>query len=80
MNITLTPIGYVRPTRADPTDDNGDAETTHTELDTTRFTATPLPSPHSFSTTQLPHRFHPPQLATPNPRPVTAHHRQHPTP
>ncbi len=49
MKIELTPIGHVRSTRADPTDDNWDAETTRIELDPTQFTPDALLSLDTFS-------------------------------
>ena len=65
MNITLTPIGYVRTTRADPTDDNWDAETTRIELDTTRFTTDALLSLDTFSHVEVLYWFHHAEAATP---------------
>ncbi len=65
MNITLTPIGCVRTTRVDPTDDNWDAETMRIELDTTRFTADALRSLDSFSHVEVLYWFHHEEAATP---------------
>ncbi len=65
MNITLTPVGHVRTTRADPTDDNWDAETTSIELDTSRFTADALLSLDSFSHVEVLYWFHHEEAATP---------------
>jgi tRNA-Thr(GGU) m(6)t(6)A37 methyltransferase TsaA len=65
MNITLTPIGHVRATRADPTDDNWDAETTRIELDASRFTADALLSLDSFSHVEVLYWFHHAEAATP---------------
>ena len=65
MNITLTPIGYVRTTRVDPVDDNWDVETTRIELDTTRFTADALLSLDSFSHVEVIYWFHHAEAATP---------------
>jgi tRNA-Thr(GGU) m(6)t(6)A37 methyltransferase TsaA len=64
MDITLHPIGHVRTTRADPTDDNWDAETTRIELDTTRFTADALLSLDSFSHVEVLYWFHHEEAAT----------------
>ena len=65
MKIELTPIGYVRTTRADPIDDNWDAETTRIELDTTHFTADALLSLDSFSHVEVLYWFHHEEAATP---------------
>ena len=65
MKIELTPIGYVCTTRADPTDDNWDAETTSIALDTSRFTADALLSLDSFSHVEVIYWFHREEAATP---------------
>lgn len=65
MKIELQPIGCVRTTRADPTDDNWDAETTRIELDTARFTADALLSLDSFSHVEVLYWFHHEEAATP---------------
>lgn len=65
MNIELTPIGFVRTTRADPLDDNWDAETTRIELDTTRFTSDALLSLDTFSHVEVLYWFHHEEAATP---------------
>lgn len=65
MNFTLTPIGHVRTTRADPIDDNWDDETTRIELDTSRFTADALLSLDSFSHVEVIYWFHHAEAATP---------------
>ena len=65
MKIELTPIGYVRTTRTNPTDDNWDAETTRIELDTTRFTADALLSLDTFSNVEVLYWFHHAEAATP---------------
>ncbi|MEQ1779927.1 MAG: SAM-dependent methyltransferase [Hyphomonadaceae bacterium] len=65
MKITLDPIGHVRTTRADPTDDNWDAETTRIELETTRFTADALLSLDTFSHVEVLYWFHHEEAATP---------------
>lgn len=64
MNITLAPIGYVRTTRADPTDDNWDAETTRIELNASRFTSDALLSLDSFSHAEILYWFHHEEAAT----------------
>jgi tRNA (adenine37-N6)-methyltransferase len=65
MQIILDPIGYVRTTRADPTDDNWDAETTRIELDASRFTADALLSLDSFSHVEVLYWLHHEEAATP---------------
>ncbi|MFT3725324.1 MAG: SAM-dependent methyltransferase [Hyphomonadaceae bacterium] len=65
MKIELTPIGYVRTTRADPTDDNWDAEITSITLDASRFTADALLSLDSFSHVEVLYWFHHKEAATP---------------
>ncbi len=65
MKIELAPIGYVRTTRADPTDDNWDAETTRIELETTRFAADALLSLDTFSHVEVLYWFHHEAAATP---------------
>lgn len=65
MQITLTPIGYVRTTRADPIDDNWDSETTRIELDTSIFTPDALLSLDTFSHVEVLYWFHHAEAATP---------------
>ena len=65
MKIELTPIGHVRTTRADPTDDNWDAETTRIELDTKHFTPDALLSLDTFSHVEVLYWFHHDEAATP---------------
>jgi tRNA-Thr(GGU) m(6)t(6)A37 methyltransferase TsaA len=65
MQITLTPIGYVRATRANPTDDNWDSETTRIELDTSRFNADALLSLDTYSHVEVLYWFHHTEAATP---------------
>jgi tRNA-Thr(GGU) m(6)t(6)A37 methyltransferase TsaA len=65
MKIELQPIGYVRTTRADPTDDNWDAETTTIELDAARFTPDALLSLEEFSHIEVIYWFHHKEAATP---------------
>ena len=65
MKIELQPIGYVRTTRTDPTDDNWDSETTRIELDATRFTADALLSLDTFSHVEVLYWFHHEEAATP---------------
>jgi tRNA-Thr(GGU) m(6)t(6)A37 methyltransferase TsaA len=65
MNITITPIGYVRTTRADPTDNNWDAETTRIELDATCFSADALLGLDSLSHVEVLYWFHHAEAATP---------------
>jgi len=65
MKIELQPIGYVRTTRADPVDDNWDAETSSIELDATRFTPDALLSLEQFSHVEVIYWFHHEEAATP---------------
>jgi tRNA-Thr(GGU) m(6)t(6)A37 methyltransferase TsaA len=65
MKIELTPIGYVRTTRADPVDDNWDAETTTIELDPKQFTPDALLSLEEFSHAEVIYWFHHKEAATP---------------
>ena len=65
MNITVTPIGHVRTTRADPTDNNWDAETTRIELDATCFAGDALLGLDSFSHVEVLYWFHHAEAATP---------------
>jgi tRNA-Thr(GGU) m(6)t(6)A37 methyltransferase TsaA len=65
MNIEISPIGFVRTTRTEPTDDNWDAETTRIELDTSRFTADALLSLDTFSHVEVVYWFHHEDAATP---------------
>ena len=65
MQITLTPIGYVRATRANPTDDNWDSETTRIELDTSRFNADALLRLDTYSHVEVLYWFHHTEAATP---------------
>lgn len=65
MQITLTPIGYVRATRANPTDDNWDGETTRIELDTSRFNADALLRLDTYSHVEVLYWFHHTEAATP---------------
>jgi tRNA (adenine37-N6)-methyltransferase len=65
MKIELQPIGYVRTTRADPTDDNWDAETATIELDANRFTPDALLSLEQFSHVEVIYWFHHEEAATP---------------
>jgi hypothetical protein len=64
--ITLTPIGHVRTTRADPVDDNWDAETTTIELDSKQFTPDALLSLDQFSHVEVIYWFHHEEAAKPN--------------
>jgi tRNA (adenine37-N6)-methyltransferase len=64
--ITLTPIGHVRTTRADPVDDNWDAETTTIELDPNLFTPDALLSLDHFSHVEVIYWFHHEEAARPN--------------
>jgi tRNA (adenine37-N6)-methyltransferase len=64
MQITLEPIGYVRTTRAEPVDDQWDAETTRIELDARRFTPEALLSLDSFSHVEVIYWFHHEEAAT----------------
>ncbi|MDP3735847.1 MAG: SAM-dependent methyltransferase [Hyphomonadaceae bacterium] len=66
MKIELEPIGHVRTTRADPVDDNWDAETTTIELDARRFTPDALLSLDNFSHVEVIYWFHHPEAETPN--------------
>ena len=66
MQITLTPIGHVRTTRADPVDDNWDAETTTIELDPKQFTLDALLSLDHFSHVEVIYWFHHEEAAKPN--------------
>lgn len=65
MKIELTPIGYVRATRTNPTDDNWDAETMSIELDTSRFSADALLSLDSFSHVEVLYWLHHEEAAAP---------------
>lgn len=65
MKIELTPIGHVHTTRADPVDDNWDAETTRIELDTSQFTADALLSLDTFSHVEVIYWFHHRDAETP---------------
>jgi tRNA-Thr(GGU) m(6)t(6)A37 methyltransferase TsaA len=64
--ITLTPIGHVRTTRADPVDDNWDAESTTIELDSKQFTPDALLSLDQFSHVEVIYWFHHEEAAKPN--------------
>jgi tRNA (adenine37-N6)-methyltransferase len=64
--ITLTPIGHVRTTRADPVDDNWDAETTTIELDPKQFMPDALTSLDHFSHVEVIYWFHHEEAARPN--------------
>ncbi len=66
MDIVLSPIGFVRTTRADPVDDNWDAETTRIELDPARFSPDALLSLDAFSHVEVIYWFHHPEAAQPN--------------
>jgi tRNA-Thr(GGU) m(6)t(6)A37 methyltransferase TsaA len=66
MSIALTPIGQVRTTRADPVDDNWDAETTTIELDPKQFTPEALLSLDHFSHVEVIYWFHHDEAAKPN--------------
>ena len=66
MKIELTPIGYVRTTRTDPTDDNWDAETTRIELDASQFAPDALLSLDRFSHVEVIYWFHHEEAAKPN--------------
>ena len=65
MKIDLPPIGHVRTTRADPTDDNWDAETTRIELDPKQFTPDALLSLDTFSHVEVIYWFHHEEAAQP---------------
>jgi tRNA-Thr(GGU) m(6)t(6)A37 methyltransferase TsaA len=54
----LTPIGWVRSTRAAPTDDSWDAETSRIELDAARFGPEALAGLDAFSHVEVLFRFH----------------------
>lgn len=66
MQITLEPIGYVKTTRAEPIDDDWDAETTWIELDGSKFTPDALLSLDQFSHIEVIYWFHHEEAATPN--------------
>ena len=66
MDITLTPIGYVKTTRAEPIDDDWDAETTTIELDAAQFTPDALLSLDQFSHIEVIYWFHHEEAAKPN--------------
>ena len=66
MKIELQPIGHVRTTRADPVDDNWDAETTTIELDASQFTPDALLSLDQFSHVEVIYFFHHEEAAKPN--------------
>jgi tRNA (adenine37-N6)-methyltransferase len=66
MQLTLTPIGHVRTTRADPVDDNWDAESTTIELDASQFTSDALLSLDQFSHVEVIYFFHHEEAAKPN--------------
>jgi tRNA-Thr(GGU) m(6)t(6)A37 methyltransferase TsaA len=56
--VVLTPIGVVRSTRTEPTDDNWDAELVRIELDTTRFGPEALAGLDAFSHVEVIFQFH----------------------
>jgi tRNA-Thr(GGU) m(6)t(6)A37 methyltransferase TsaA len=66
MQIILTPIGHVKTTRAEPIDDDWDAETTTIELDASQFTPDALLSLDQFSHIEVIYWFHHEEAATPN--------------
>jgi tRNA-Thr(GGU) m(6)t(6)A37 methyltransferase TsaA len=66
MSITLTPIGMVRTTRAEPIDDDWDTETTTIELDASQFTPDALLSLDQFSHIEVIYWFHHPEAEKPN--------------
>jgi tRNA-Thr(GGU) m(6)t(6)A37 methyltransferase TsaA len=66
MQITLTPIGFVKTTRAEPVDDAWDAETTTIELDASQFTPDALLSLDQFSHIEVIYWFHHPEAEKPN--------------
>ncbi len=65
MKIDLAPVGYVFTTRAEPTDDNWDAETTRIELDAQRFGPDALLGLDSFSHVEVLYWFHHADAAAP---------------
>jgi tRNA-Thr(GGU) m(6)t(6)A37 methyltransferase TsaA len=66
MQISLTPIGFVKTTRAEPIDDDWDAETTTIELDASQFTPDVLLSLDQFSHIEVIYWFHHEEAAKPN--------------
>lgn len=66
MQIVLEPIGHVRTTRTEPTDDNWDAETTVIELDPDQFTADALLGLDQFSHVEVIYFFHRVKAGKPN--------------
>jgi tRNA-Thr(GGU) m(6)t(6)A37 methyltransferase TsaA len=66
MKIELVPIGHVKTTRAEPIDDDWDAETTTIELDASQFTPDALLSLDQFSHIEVIYWFHHPEAEKPN--------------
>src|SRR5690242_17999625 len=58
MQISLTPVGFVRGGRTEATDDHWDREVCEIELDETRFDASALAALDSFSHVEVVYHFH----------------------